>query len=290
VSHLRHLLLGDPKYPSRLLTLPSPPEAVSLDGSLDAAKTVAIVGTRNPLPAAARFATELSAAVVRSGAVVVSGGAVGIDACAHEGALSQGGRTWVIAPTGHGHLYPKHHGPLFDRVVAAGGTLVWPFPIGTASHRSRFLQRNGVLVALADVLVVVQARIPSGALNAASWARRLGRPRWVVCPSPWESSDADFAGCQLERKLGAQALTSVDYFLEAIGMPKTAGPSAPPKPRNPAETRVLASLDASPKHVDEVVVQCALPYPEVMTALLTLALEDVLVEGPEGFFRQASSP
>ena len=281
--------VDDGNYPTRLRALASPPATVTVSGSLCASPTVAIVGTRRPIPAAARFAHELAGAVVRCGGVVVSGGAAGVDARAHEGALDAGGRTWVVAPTGYGEVYPDQHGPLFERVVAGGGAMIWPFPSGTTAHRSRFLQRNGVLVALADVVVIVQARVPSGALNAASWARKLGRPRWVVCPAPWDDP-AEFAGCLVERRLGARALTSVDFFLEAIGMPKQLGPSAPPKRRNPAETRVLAALSLEPRHADELVARCGLPYPEVMTALLTLALDDVLVEGPEGFFRQASSP
>ena len=290
MTHPRELTPEDADYPARLRIMAPPPPSLWVLGSLEAGKSVAIVGTRHPLPAAAAFARELAGAVVKSGAVVVSGGALGIDAAAHEGAIDQGGRTVVVAATGHGVLYPKEHGGLFDRVVASGGTLVWPFPPGTAAHRARFLRRNGVLVALADVVVVVQARIPSGALNAAAWARRFGRPRWVVCPLPWEANDPDFAGCQLERKTGALALTSIDDFLTAIDLSRPLRLSAPPVAHNPLETRVLAAVSTAARHVDEVVVQCALPFPEVMTALLTLVLEDVLVEGPEGFFRHRNPP
>jgi len=288
-----HYAVDDAGYPPRLLGLPRPPQTVTVLGSLGAGTRVAIVGTRRPIPAAAAFAHDLAAAVVSRGGVVVSGGAVGIDAMAHEGALSNGGRSWVVAPTGHGEVFPVEHGELFERVVAHGGAVIWPFPPGTPVHRARFLQRNGVLVALADVLVIVQARIPSGALNAASWARKLGRPRWVVCPAPWLLGP-EFAGCHLERALGARALTSVDFFLDAIGVPKQLGlpmpPATPSPPRNPVETAVLAALEGAPKHADQVVVQCGLRYPEVMTALLTLALDDVLVEGPEGSFRLAYPP
>ena len=286
----RHFTPADPEYPARLRALTPPPAAVTIRGSLPEAKTVAIVGTRRPIPVAATFARDLAGALARSGVIVVSGGALGIDTAAHEGALRAGGRTWVVAGTGHGVQYPKENGPLFDRVVAGGGALLFPFPPSTGGHPSRFLRRNAVLVALADVLVIVQARIPSGALNAASWARRQEKPRWVVCPAPWDAADPDFAGCQLERRLGASALTSIDDFLRALELPPKAGLGAVFQPRNPTEARVFASLSVEPRHAEEVGLQCGLPYPEVMTALLTLGLEDVLVEGPEGFFRRKQSP
>ncbi len=294
MTSLVHLSPGDPAYPIRLTLLPTPPAHLSIEGHLAPAKVVAIVGTRNPLPETATFAHALAGAVARGGGVVASGGATGIDAAAHEGALAAGGRTWVVAGTGHGVLYPKQHGPLYERVVAGGGAMIWPFAPGSVGHPSRFLVRNGVLVALADAFVLVQARIPSGALNAASWAKRLGRPRWVVCPPPWMADDAAFAGCQVERRAGAEALTSVELFLDAIGLPAKPVHRAPPAPlparQNPMETRVLAAVGSGLCHAEEVAVRCGLPYPAVMTLLLTLVLDDVLVEGPEGFFRQASTP
>jgi DNA processing protein len=283
---------GEAGYPAALLDLASPPATVSLAGTLEVSPSsvrVAIVGTREPTPQAADFAGTLAEAVVRRGGVVISGGAAGIDTAAHEGALAAGGRTWVVAPTGVGEVYPKGHEALEGRVIAGGGAMVWPFPPGTPPYRGNFLRRNGVLVALSQVLVIVQAGIPSGALNAAKWAEQLGRERWVVCPAPWESS-SDFAGCLVERARGARALTSVDFFLQAIGVPTLPGRPVPPKRRKPAETCLLAALAAGPRQVDELVAESGLGWSQAMTALLTLRVENVLVEGPEGWYRLAAQP
>jgi DNA processing protein len=285
----RLLTLADPDYPVRLQALETPPPVISVAGSLAPAHVVvAIVGTRKPSRSAGEFAYDLARKVVAGGGVVVSGGAVGIDAAAHEGALSATGQTWVVAGTGFGVLYPKQHGPLFERVVEGGGAMLWPFAPGTQGHPSRFLQRNAVLAALCDTLVVVQARIPSGALNAASWARRLHRGRWVVCPAPWDSSG--FEGCELEAGNGAQVLTSTERFLKEVGLGSAQPRQLPTAPRNHDESRVLAAASMTPAHIDELAGRCGLAYPEVMTALLTLALENVLVEGPEGFYRRVNSP
>lgn len=284
----RQLTPDDADYPLGLRALPSPPPVISVAGSITPGPAVAVVGTRDPTPEASKFARNLAGVIASRGAIVISGGAVGIDAAAHEGALAAGGRTWVVTGTGEGVLYPKEHGDLFARVVAEGGAMVWPFARGTKGHPARFLQRNGVLVSLAQVLVIVQARIPSGALNAALWARKLDRPRWVVCPAPWEREG--FEGCELEASLGAHVLTSVGRFLKDSGVALAAQPAPPPLTLNPEQSRVLTSVTTTPRHLDEVAAACGLSYSEVVTALLTLALENVLVEGPEGFYRRANSP
>jgi len=284
----RQLTPLDDDYPLGLRALPSPPPVISVAGKIEPGPAVAIVGTRKPTRLAARLAHDLASAIAARGTIVISGGAVGIDAAAHEGAMAGGGRTWVVSGTGEGVLYPKEHGPLFARIVERGGAMVWPFPPGTQGHRHTFLQRNGVLVALAQLVVIVQARIPSGALNAALWARRLERPRWVVCPAPWEAEG--FEGCEAEAAAGAHILTSVPRFLKESGIPFGVSPVRAPPPMNPQQQQVLAAIDRTPRHVDEVAGKCRLPYSEVMTALLTLGLENVVVEGPEGFYRRAISP
>jgi DNA processing protein len=160
---------------------------------------VAVVGSRAALPEALTFARDLGSALARAGAVVVSGGAVGVDAHAHEGALDANGRTWAIAGTGQDHCYPPEHAALFDRIGKGPGAMVWPFE-AHYGHRSGFLARNRVLVALADAVVVVQAGIPSGALHAAAWARKLDKPLWVVPAAPWMK---EFAGSRLLLEKGA---------------------------------------------------------------------------------------
>ncbi len=286
---------GDPHYPARLAELPQPPPVLWIsgtlfDGSRGHAPAVAIVGTRKPVPEAASFAGELAGAVARAGGVVVSGGALGIDAAAHRGALAHGGRTWVVAPTGHTHVYPEGHGALYDEVVAAEGALVWPFAPPTIARRHNFFRRNGVLVALADVVVVVQAGIPSGALNAAAWARKLSRPLWVVPAPPWMRH---FRGCHAELdRGGARPLTSIDALLSSVGLQgrrrrrSELPPGGTSRALSTEERAVFQATSATPRHADEIGSRAGLPARTLARLLLTLALENVVVEGPDGFFRR----
>lgn len=292
MTGFEHLTPLDSRYPSRLRTLQDAPASITVRGGLlEATHTVAIVGTRSPADEARAFTHALAAAVSRAGAVVVSGGACGIDAAAHEGAMDAGGRTWVVAPTGHERIYPDAHVDLFDRVGRGPGAMLWPFAPGYAS-RSAFLIRNRVLVALADAVVVAQAGMPSGALHAAAWAARWGKPLWVVPAAPWMTT---FAGSRQLLDQGARPLTSSEALLRALGLASpgvataratTPHATTPSFAISPSESNVLKAILDTPLHPDAIASRAGESSQATTAALLTLALEDVVVEGPPGFFRR----
>jgi DNA processing protein len=275
----------DPGYPSRLRGVPDAPASLTTaGGALEADRVVAIVGSRDAAPDAAAFARDLASTLADLGIVVVSGGALGIDAAAHKGALAAGGRTWAVAPTGHAAVFPEQHASLFDQIARGPGAMIWPFA-PDYRQRSGFLARNRVLVALADVVVVVQAGFPSGALRAAAVARKLGRPLWVVPAPPWLDG---FRGSRLLLDGGgARPLLFVDGFLASLGAGVPARPQdrAPPlRPLNQSEAAALGATSTAPLHLDEIATRAALSAQAAASALLTLSLENVVVEGPPGFF------
>jgi len=305
----RDVTPGDREYPARIAALDAPPARLSIAGApLDANRVhVAIVGTRGPSASAEAFAAELAASCVAAGAVVVSGGATGIDAAAHTGALDACGPTVSVLGTGRHHVYPVEHRGLYDRIAESGGTLVWPFAPRARALPANFTRRNRILVALADVVVVVQAPARSGALNAARHARLLGRPVWAVLAAPWETS---FAGSARLIEHGATPLTTVAHFLRSVGLtrdtilPLSAPKRSRPPPaklarnagnggaseyfreRTPDEERIVEAIGERTLHVDEVIRITGRSSGWVLSALLTLALAGVLVEGPEGFYRR----
>ncbi|MGH7271540.1 MAG: DNA-processing protein DprA [Polyangiaceae bacterium] len=286
---LDHLTPLDPAYPNRLRALGDAPASMTLRGGpLDAEHTVAIVGSREPTHEALAFANDLSSAVARTGAVVVSGGALGIDAAAHVGALNSGGRTWAVAATGHEHCFPAAHAQLFETIARGPGTMIWPFASGYAG-RGGFLARNRVLVGLADVVVVVQAGFPSGALSSAGWARRLGKPLWVVPAPPWMDG---FAGSRQLIDQGARPLTSIPRLLESLDLRGPSEAKSPPpeasasRPLSSSESSILASMSSTALHTDAIALRAGETCSAAAAALLTLALENVVVEGPPGFFRR----
>jgi DNA processing protein len=288
-----HLTPLDPAYPARLRGLASPPSTLTVrGGSTEAERVVAVVGSRAAHPETMDFARDLAGRLANAGAVVASGGAVGVDASAHLGALGAGGRTWAVAPTGHRRCFPAEHADLFESIAQGPGAMLWPFA-PDYEHRSGFVLRNRALVALSDAVVIVQAGARSGALHAAACADKLGKPLWVVPAPPWRQRGFEGTHALVER-IGSSSstrrplpLTSVDRFLAALDL--ASGPRSGRTPRptlSASEAAVFDSTSSVPLHLDEIASRSHGAAGTVAAVLLTLALKDVVVEGPPGFFRR----
>lgn len=197
--------LSGAALPPGLRELPQLPEKLFIVGVMPPGPRIAIVGTRYPTPEARAYAVQLAARLAEQGVAIVSGGAEGIDAAAHEGALQVGGGTLVVGPSSFDCPFPEEHGELFARVVQRGGGYLSAYEANVQARTHQFFERNSYLVAISQALIVVEAPIRSGARNAAKWARRLRRPYFVVPAVPWNTQGE---GCIAELKLGGLPLAS----------------------------------------------------------------------------------
>ncbi|HKU29745.1 MAG TPA: DNA-processing protein DprA [Arthrobacter sp.] len=180
-------------------------------------KAVAIVGSRDSTSYGSSVTGDFGYGLGQRGYTVVSGGAYGIDAHAHRGALAGGTNampTVAVMAGGVDRFYPAGNEDLL-RAVANQGAVIAEVPPGSAPTRYRFLQRNRIIAALASVTVVVEARWRSGALNTAHHAESMGR---VVAAVPGSIHSANSAGChRLLRDGGAVCVTDVGEIVELAG-------------------------------------------------------------------------
>jgi DNA processing protein len=205
-------------------------------------RSVAVVGSRAATSYGARVASTLSHQLASRDWTVVSGGAFGIDAAAHKGALSAGGRTVAVVAGGLDMPYPGRNRDLFERIVKDGGLLLSEWPPGSPPQRHRFLVRNRVIAGLVSGTVVVEAGTRSGASQTARRSRELGVPVMAV-PGPVVSAMS--VGChQLIRAGGASLVTNVDEVLEEVGR---LGDDLAERPRT--EDTVVDRLDATTRRV-----------------------------------------
>ena len=312
------------RWPAGIEELPSRPQRLIIAGELPSLeRAVAIVGTRAADEEAVDFTRQLARSLGASGCAIVSGGALGIDAAAHRGALEQGAPTVAVLATGLRSAYPREHARLFAR-IASRGALVSEFDHAPA-RPGYFLKRNRIVAALAKVVVVVQAPLRSGALSTARWAVRLKRPVFAVPGSPW---DIRAAGCLSLLGLGARPCASATDILSALSLQQdpassprlaagrpSAGASGPSDRRRTAaqgrdsevpqqkkrsggcregsgqrlpglQSVVLKQLEVRPLHPDEIARRTGLSAAEVLRTLLELTLLGTVEQVAAGGYRR----
>lgn len=240
----------DPRWPATLADLgPLAPLCLWVRGDPDLARlaerSVSLVGSRACTEYGVRVTRALACGLADRGFTVVSGGATGIDAEAHRGALVSGAPTVAFLAGGVDRLYPASNTDLLRRAVEQGA-VVAEAPPGSVPGKQRFLKRNRLIAALTSGTVVVEAAVRSGALSTANHAVTLLRPLGAV-PGPVTSMAS--AGChELLRRGAAVCVTDAAEAAELVG---DLGETAPqrhgaPRPGDDLDAAGKAVLDALP--------------------------------------------
>lgn len=280
----------DADYPRRLRDLDPPPAAIHGSGDrslLDAARIVALVGTRRPTAAGRVLASKVAARLIEAGAVVVSGLAVGIDGAGHAAVIERGGRTIGVIGAGHLHPGPRAHGPLRREIVGQGGTIISEHHPTTRATHGTYPRRNRIIAALGDATIVVEAPARSGALITARQALELGRAVFVA---PGRVGDWSVVGSlRLLRDTPARPLVGLDELIADLGYLDPAPQASAARPGSASEQpapagreAALAMLGASERAVaarlcraaaglDVLVADTGLP-PSVVSGAVTLLL------------------
>jgi DNA processing protein len=294
----RLIVPGDLEWPTQLDDLGElAPWALWVRGTVDlrlaALRSVAVVGARASTGYGTHVASTFASDLAASGWTVVSGGAFGIDAAAHTGALAAHGVTVAVLACGVDVAYPPRHDALFAR-IAADGLLVSEVPPGAAPHRGRFLVRNRVIAALTRGTVVVEAALRSGSLSTAHEAERLGRP---VLGVPGPVTSAMSAGVHRALRAGALLVTSSAEVIEAVGgigvdlAPEPSGPVDPRDALDPLSARVLDAVPARrPATLDSVARTAGVTPAETAAALGLLELAGFVRQGPQGWTLAGGAP
>ncbi|HIZ16049.1 MAG TPA: DNA-processing protein DprA [Firmicutes bacterium] len=202
----------DVRYPVRLTRLIDAPLVIYVLGTLptiDDEVAVAVVGTRSATPYGHKTAFRLSYRLAECGALIVSGGAVGIDSEAHRGALQAGGRTIAVLGCGIDYPYLSANAEL-RKMISEHGALVSEYPPGTPPSKTSFPIRNRLISGLALGTVVVEASIKSGSLITADHALNQGKDVFAV---PGNIMSAAYAGSNRLLRDGAKPVFSAADIL-----------------------------------------------------------------------------
>jgi DNA processing protein len=244
-------------------------------GTIDglALSCIAIVGTRAPTSYGRRLATRFAEELGRAGCCIISGLALGVDSAAHQGALAAGAPTIGVLGGGHDRFFPPSNRQLADRMIAAGGGVLSPYPPEHPALPHQFLARNAIVAAVADAVVVIEAPARSGALNTAGWAAG----RIPVLAVPGDVDRKHVAGCHALIRDGATLARDSNDVLESLGqLPLAASSRAIAACGDPVARSLIAALDSGAQTFDEIVAATGVPATDALAALTFLELDGTI--------------
>jgi DNA processing protein len=276
----RALSRGSFGWPEELNVLKEIPAIINIRGSGDVlrsrAKRVTIIGARACTPYGRAQAERFGAGVAAAGAVVISGGARGIDQAAMRGALDVGGRVIAVVGSGLDRPYPPESWRLYDRIVEQGGAILSEFCCGMAPQRGNFPRRNRIMAVLAHSIVVVQATRKSGTFSTLGhvedWAAS-------ICAIPGPVDCAVSAGPNYLIQEGCRLVQNPEEVMDSLSPWTLVEP-------DPEQDVILSALDCGDRSVEDLALEVRKPHKEVAYRLSDLELEGRVSRLPGGLYHR----
>lgn len=260
--------------PEELSRLHTPPASLNALGDmklLDYHPRVGIVGARKFTPYGREVTATIAQNLARAGVTVVSGLALGVDSIAHKACLDAGGQTIAVLPSGIDSIYPANHRGLARQIVDSGGLLVSEYPPKYQPQRHSFIERNRIIAALSDILIITEAAVASGSLHTASFALELGVQVMAV---PGNITSPYSAGTNHLIQTGAMPLLTPSDILNQLGI------SSPSQqayiPENAIEQSILELISSGTTQTNEIISKSDLETPTVQTALTMLEIKGIV--------------
>lgn len=277
---IRPLFFTDNHYPQRLLHCHDAPVLLYFKGQADlnAARMVAVVGTRTPTDYGRMACSQMIAGLRDHGVTIVSGLAYGIDTLAHRNALEQGLPTVAAMAHGLDTVYPWSNKQLAEKMIARGG-LISDLAPGIKPDRQHFPRRNRIVAGLSDALIVVQSGITGGSLITAGLAAGYHRDVYAL---PGRIDEEKQKGCHaLIRDLKAELITEAADLVRKMGWDrKNSGKSDSQRllfqDLTEDELRIIGPLKEKEMHIDELQYSSGLTSGKLASALLSLEIKTVI--------------
>lgn len=275
----------DPSYPRKLKEIYNPPAVLYMKGRMpdfDSRLSIAVVGTRSATAYGKMASHVLAGSLAKVGAIIISGGALGIDSLSHTGALEAGGITVCVMGCGLNYPYLMSNAGL-RKSIAETGAVLSEYPPNHPPGKYTFLERNRIISGMSDGVLVVEAGQKSGALTTARTAMEQDRDVFAVMgniTSPYSQ------GTNALIKDGAVPVTDytdiISYYpqFRIEGEPDNVVQEIPVHKTDidisPEAEKVYKAVSAEPVHIDEITSVSGLPVRIVLQALTELELEGLI--------------
>ncbi len=287
-SGLRAVTRLSDDYPAPLTGIYDPPPTLYVRGGADlnAARAVAVVGSRRCTRDGQRAARAFGKGLAENGVTVVSGLARGIDSCAHRGALDGHGPTVAVLGCGADVVYPPENGPLMDEIIESGGAVVSELVPGTPPNAGNFPARNRIISGMSSGTLLVEGAKASGAMITVNLALEQGRDVFAVPGGIYSPQSSAPNRMILE---GATPVLShwdiLEYYRWAQRPAENPVPSAKREPLEPEEEAVVAPLRAEALSFDELAAATGFTAAKLNSHLTMLELRGIIEKVPGGMYR-----
>ncbi len=192
---IRIITLDDEEYPSLLKNIPDPPIVLFVKGSLaplNELPAISVVGPRQPSEYGRKVCDRLCSEMAKDGIAIISGMAVGIDACAHRSAVNNGGYTAAVLGCGITVNYPSENEELKSSILSSGGALISELLPYASVTQGYFKRRNRIIAGISCTTLIAEASSRSGALLTAEHA--INQKRTLLCVPPQDIFAERFYG------------------------------------------------------------------------------------------------
>ena len=272
-------------YPKRLRDYKGMPKQIYAIGKMpdERIPIVAIVGARMCSPYGRHHAFTYAKLLARHGVQVISGMALGIDGVAHEGALAGGGETYAVLGCGVDICYPARNRKIYNQTIENGG-IISELPAGYPPLRQNFPMRNRIISAMADVVLVIEAKTKSGSLITADFAMEQGK---TVLALPGRVDDELSKGCNYLISQGAGIAYSVESVLSELNMRYVLKKENQQKNKIGLATTkklVYSCVDLTPKDLHSIMAEVPGTVAEISKILLELQLEGRVFEPFKNYY------
>lgn len=255
--------------PERVNQLHNPIKNLSAKGNLhllNTGKRVGIVGARKFTPYGREVTASIATALARAGVTIVSGLALGVDSIAHKACVDAGGKTIAVLPSGLDKIYPSSHRQLAGQILDKDGLLISEYPPDHIPMRHDFIERNRIIAALSDILIITEAATASGSLHTAGFALELGINIMAV---PGQITSPYSAGTNQLIQNGAYPILNTDDVLQALGINSQ---QIAYLPENEAENQILKALKTA-STTDELIEKTKLSLTVLQVQLTMLEIK-----------------
>jgi len=272
---INHISPQDNKFTQIIDTIAVVPKRLYYLGTLPEHRrpAVAIVGTRKPTAYGREVTTRLATDLAKRGVVIVSGMALGVDALAHRAALDAGGMTIAVQANGLAQLYPATNKQLGEAIIHGGGAIVSEYEPTVPARDFQFLERNRIVSALSDAVLITEAAAKSGTLNTASHALEQNKEVFVI---PGNITSPLSVGCNQLLKQGAHPVTAVEDILEVIAPQLLQSQTQLALGDNPLQTAIIMHLQAGIRDGDELQQLTAANASQFATELTMMEINGIV--------------